>query len=106
MTDAGAEVRSRVEADDPPQGEGGPLDWTDLCLSHALGSNVRKVAPPEEVLAATADTGDPQDSGTPGSKKANGGENSEEVKDAGVGDVKAKRDSTASSQGHTEGYPA
>ena len=108
LTDAAAEVRARLEADDPPQGEGGPVDWTDLCLSHALGSNVRKVASPEEVLAGIANAEDPQVSGTPGSKKANGGEVSEEEGDGdgGVEDVQAKTDPTASSQGHTEGYPA
>ena len=109
LTDAAAEVRARIEADEAAEGEADPVDWTDLCLSHALGSNVRRVASPGEVLVAVTKTEDPQDSGASGSKKANGAEASEEVgeeEDGGVGDVQAKKDATANSQDHTEGYPA
>ena len=110
LTDAAAEVRARIEADEAAEGEADPMDWADLCLSHALGSNVRRVASPEEVLVAVTKTEDPQDSGASGSKKANGAEASEEVgeeeEDGGVGDVQAKKDATANSQDHTEGYPA
>ena len=108
LADAAAEVRARIEAGDPPEGESAPVDWTDLCLSHALGSNVRRVASPEEVLAAVAKSEDPQDSGAPGSKKANGEDVSEEEEgeeDGDVGDVQATRDPTADSQDQTEGCP-
>jgi len=106
LTDAAAEVRARIEAGDPPEGEGDSEDWTDLCLSHALGSNVRRVASPEEVLAAISKAEDPQDSGTRGSKKANGGEVIQDDGGGGVEDVQAKRDPTADSQDQTEGYLA
>ena len=109
LTDAAAEVRSHVEAGDPPEDEGGPVACTDLCLSHALGSNVRTVGSPEEVLVGISKAEDPRDSGNRGSKKANGGDVSEEEgeeEDGGVEGVQAKRDATANSQDHTEGYPA
>ena len=45
LTDAAAEVRGWIEAGHASQDEAGPGDWTELCLSHALGSNARRVAP-------------------------------------------------------------
>ena len=43
--DEAAQVRDWVLAGRAPQDGEGPEDWTDLCLSHALGSNVSKIAP-------------------------------------------------------------
>ena len=43
-TDDAAEVRSWVEAERAPHDGESPEDWTERCLSHALGSNVRRVA--------------------------------------------------------------
>jgi hypothetical protein len=42
--EAAAEVRVWIEAGQAPHDENAPEDWTDLCLSHALGSNVRRIA--------------------------------------------------------------
>lgn len=38
-----AEVRSWVDAGQAPHDESLPEDWSDRCLSHALGSNARRV---------------------------------------------------------------
>ena len=43
-TDEAAEVRDWVAAESAPHDGNPPEDWADRCLSHALGSNVRKVA--------------------------------------------------------------
>ena len=42
-TDEATEVRNWVAAERAPHDGDSPEDWTDRCLSHALGSNVRKV---------------------------------------------------------------
>jgi hypothetical protein len=44
------EVRGWVAAGEAPHDADAPADWTDRCLGHALGSNARRVAPPEEGL--------------------------------------------------------
>ncbi len=44
------EVRNWVAAEQAPHDEGNQAEWTDRCLSHALGSNARRVARPEAVL--------------------------------------------------------
>ena len=43
-TDEAAEVRDWVAAERAPHDRESTEDWADRCLSHALGSNVRKVA--------------------------------------------------------------
>ena len=100
------EVRDWVAAGQAPHdGEGGQGDWTDRCLSHALGSNARRVAPPEEVLEGidkaeeAPDSGDPdtkaedaQDSGAPDEGDAGPDEPSEEETDeAREGDTETMR---------------
>ena len=105
LADAAAEVRVGIEAGDSPQDEGDPADWTELCLSHALGSNVRRIDEPERDGGDGATgSGEAGGSGTPGAKKGNG-------EDAGEGegeaeDVLAKEDSTANGQDQTEGHTA
>ena len=42
-TDEAAEVRGWVAAERAPHDEDSSEDWTDRCLSHALGSNARRV---------------------------------------------------------------
>ena len=42
--DEAAEVRGWVAAEGAPHDGEAPEDWADRCLSHALGSNARKVA--------------------------------------------------------------
>ena len=44
------EVRNWVAAERAPHDAGNRADWTERCLSHALGSNARRVAQPEAVL--------------------------------------------------------
>jgi|GEM_PF-1019366 len=44
------EVRNWVAAERAPHDAGNQADWTERCLSHALGSNARRVAQPEAVL--------------------------------------------------------
>ena len=48
------EVRNWVAAERAPHDAGNQADWTERCLSHALGSNARRVAQPEAVLADIA----------------------------------------------------
>ena len=45
-----SEVRNWVAAERAPHDAGNQADWTERCLSHALGSNARRVAQPEAVL--------------------------------------------------------
>ena len=106
LTDFAAKVRVWIEAGHSPHDEGSPGDWTELCLSHALGSNVRKIPDPEggggeDIMGS----GDPKGSGAPGSKKANG-EDASEVDAREAEDVSTKGDLTAEGQDQTEGYPA
>ena len=49
------EVRNWVAAEQAPHDAGNQADWTDRCLSHALGSNARRVARPEAVLEDIAE---------------------------------------------------
>ena len=42
-TDDAAEGREWVAAESAPHDGESPEEWTDRCLSHALGSNVRRV---------------------------------------------------------------
>ena len=44
------EVRNWVAAERAPHDAGNQADWTERCLSHALGSNARRGAQPEAVL--------------------------------------------------------
>jgi hypothetical protein len=69
--DEAAEVRDWAAAEGAPHDGESPEDWADRCLSHALGSNVRRVA-----------------------GQANGEETSEESPEQ-VDDVLAKGDPTA-----------
>jgi hypothetical protein len=69
--DEAAEVRDWVAAEGAPHDGESPEDWAEQCLSHALGSNVRKVT-----------------------AQANGEETSEESPEQ-VGDVLTKGDPTA-----------
>ena len=79
-TDDANEVRDWVAAGQAPHdGEGGEGDWTDRCLSHALGSNARRVAPPEEVLEDNAKSEEAPDSGDPDTTV-------EEARDSGAPD--------------------
>jgi hypothetical protein len=66
LPDAAAQVRVWIEAGGAPHDEGDEGDWTDLCLSHALGSSVRMIAEPgdeggEDVAAASDSTANGQD---------------------------------------------
>lgn len=60
--DDATEVRDWVKAGQAPHDGESPGDWTDRCLSHALGSNARRVAPPEEVLEEIAKAEEEQNS--------------------------------------------
>ena len=81
FTDLAAEVRAWIEAGHAPHDEGDSGDWTGT---------------------ASRDT---QDSGTPGSQKANG-EEASEGDSGGVEEVLTKKDSTANGHDQAEGYPA
>ena len=55
MDDA-ARVRLWAEAGQAPHDEESPDDWGDLCLSHALGSNVRRIDNSEEEVGNTQES--------------------------------------------------
>ena len=103
FTDIAAEVRAWIKAGHAPHDEGDSGDWTELCLSHALGSNVRRIVG-SSGGGGTASR-ETQDSGTPGSQKANG-EEASEGDSGGVEEVLTKKDSTANGHDQAEGYPA
>ncbi len=92
-SDQAADVTDWVAAGKAPHDKEPPEDWTDRCLSHALGSNVRKF----QGQGGGADSGAP----TPGG--ANG-------EDAGAGDsgrgdeLLAKTDPTADGPDQPEEY--
>jgi len=70
-SDRAADVTDWVASGKAPQDKEPPEDWTDRCLSHALGSNVRKFQ----------EQGDGADSGAPTPGGANG-------EDASAGDFR------------------
>ena len=92
-SDHAADVTDWVAAGKAPHDQEPPEDWTDRCLSHALGSNVRKVG----------SRADGPHSAAGESSGANG-------EDAGQGDpgqaeeVLAKGDQTADGQDVPEEY--
>lgn len=91
--DDATEVRDWVAAGQAPHDGEIPGDWTDRCLSHALGSNARRVAPPEEVLDEIARAENAQDSGLPAERKTitdEAGDGEAEVMNV----LRAKRDPT------------
>ena len=49
-TDDATEVRNWVVAEKAPHDGDSSTEWMDRCLSHALGSNARRVTPPEDVV--------------------------------------------------------
>jgi hypothetical protein len=102
FTDFAAEVRVWIEAGLTPYDEGGPGDWTELCLSHALGSNVRKIIVTGQ---DRSDPGDARGSRASGAKQANGEEASEGDAEGGE-EVQTTRDSKANGHDQAEGYPA
>jgi len=92
-SDEAAEVTDWVAMGHAPHDGESPQDWTERCLSHALGSNVGRVG----MLGETRDSGTPTPSG------ANGDDTSE----AGSGQVEemlAKGDPAVDGQDRTEGY--
>jgi len=92
-SDDAAEVTDWAAAGQAPHDGESPADWTDLCLSHALGSNVRKVDGQE----ATPDSGRPASSGANGEDASEGGPGR-------VEEVLAKRDQVPEGQDVSEEY--
>ena len=80
-TDDAKEVRDWVKAEKAPHDGESRGDWVDRCLSHALGSNAGRVAPPEEVLEDIARAEEASDSEAPDAKD-------EEALDSGAPDAK------------------
>ena len=88
--DEAAEVKDWVLAGHAPHDHMAPEDWTDLCLSHALGSNVSKL---------DRERGE---EGSEGESEEGSGEASEE----GSEEVQAQMDSTSSGEDPPEEYRA
>ena len=65
-TDDATEVRNWVAAEKAPHDGDSSTEWMDRCLSHALGSNARRVTPPEDVLDDLAKAKEARDSDSPG----------------------------------------
>ncbi len=90
-SDEAAEVTDWLAAGQAPH-DGEPSDdWTERCLSHALGSNARR----------TAASGGARGSGTPASSDANG-EDTSEGNPEQVEEMQAKTDPTADGQDLSE----
>ena len=98
------EARAWVEAGHAPHDGEAWDDWTDRCLSHALGSNARKIEKPKgqdgHYVAASADA---QDSGPSALGDANW-EDTSEANPEQVEELRAKNQ-TADEQELPEGYP-
>ena len=90
-SDQAAEVTDWLAAGQAPQDGETSDDWTELCLSHALGSNVRRMAT----------SGDAGDSGVPAPSDANG-EDTSEGNPEPVEEVQAKADGSADGQDLSE----
>jgi len=92
-SDHAAAVTDWVASGKAPHDEEPPEDWTDRCLSHALGSNVRQFQGQED----GADSGAPTPSGANGEDASAG--------DSGRGDeVLAKTDPTGDGPDQPEEY--
>lgn len=100
-TENAAEVREWVVAGRAPHDEDNSDDWSDLCLSHALGSHAQVVAGTVEELETVTDEAATQDSGTPEVAEADAEKDSE--RDSGeVENVRAKSEPTQDGQDQAE----
>ena len=99
-----AEVRAWVAAGHAPHDGEASADWAERCLSHALGSNARKIGG-EEGQGASKDmtSEDARDSGTPAPNDTNG-EDTSEGDPGQVEELPAKRDQAADGQKLPNGY--
>ena len=61
-TEDATEVRDWVKAEKAPHDGDSPAEWTDRCLSHALGSNARRVTPSQAVRDDVAESEGTRDS--------------------------------------------
>ena len=93
-----AEVRAWVEAGQAPHDGEDSEDWTDRCLSHALGSNARKIKTRRGRAVSQAATPlDLRDSAPDAPSDANG-EGSAEANPEQVEEARAQTDQTADGQ--------
>ena len=93
--DDAAEVWAWVEAGHAPHDAEESADWTDRCLSHALGSNARKIQMEKQAWASEAATfADTLDSGPDVPGDANG-EGTREANPEQVEEVRGQTDETA-----------
>ncbi len=95
-TDDANEVRDWVAAGRAPHDGERQRDWSDRCLSHALGSNARRVAPPEEVLADIAEAEEGPDSGAPAARDT-------DMDEAGEGDAEVMEEPRAKNDPASDG---
>ena len=63
--DDATEVRDWVAAEKAPHDGDNTTEWMDRCLSHALGSNARRVTPSQAVIDDVAESEETPDSGAP-----------------------------------------
>ncbi len=90
------EVRAWVAAGEAPHDADAPADWTDRCLGHALGSNARRVAPPEEVLEDIAKAEEEEEARMAETDAAGERDPEDEEQDAGPPE---KKDTDVASEG-------